>query len=185
MPHRAPPKPPPIEVDDVGRNRVPFLRPLEWIAVALKSFREKPLPSTYLTDAQPVFDLFGNARIEQVQFDQVDGPLGDIEVLTAPTPANKYRLYLSMAYKHDDPVSRLSFAERVVSVPAPIGGFPFAPLDDMETQVTDIWRVVRNATVPPLGRIGAQVDVIGLGARITLLSLFVEMDVGEPHGDIS
>ncbi len=185
MPHRAPPKPPPIEVDDVGRNRVPFLRPLEWIAVALRSFREKPLPSTYLTDAQPVFDLFGNARIEQVQFEQVNGTLGQIEVLTSQTPANKYRLYLSMAYMHDDIVSHVSFAERVISVPVPIGGFPFAPLDDSETQVPLFWRVVRNSTVPPLGRIGAQVDAMGGGGRITVVALFTEMDVGEPHGDIS
>jgi len=185
MPHRAPPKPPPIEVDDVGRNRVPFLRPLDWIATALRTFREKPLPSTYLTDAQPVFDLFGNARIEQVQFEQVNGVLGQIEVLSSETPVNKYRLYLQMAYRHDDIVSRVSFAERTITQPIPIGGFPFAPLDDSETQVALFWRVVRNATVPPLGRIGAQVDALGGGARITLLSLFVEMDVGEPHGDIT
>ncbi len=161
------------------------MRPLEWIAVTLRSFREKPLPSTYLTDAQPVFDLFGNARIENVQFEQVDGTLGDIEVLSSQTPANKYRLYLSMAYQHDDLAARLIFAERVVSVPAPIGGFPFAPLSDVESKTAGQWRVVRNASVPPLGRIGAQVDVLGGGARITLLSLFVELDVGEPHGDIS
>ncbi len=69
MPHRAPPKDfPPIEVVDVGGRVVPFLRPLEWIATALKTFRERPLPATYKTDVQPVFDLFGNARIEQVQF---------------------------------------------------------------------------------------------------------------------
>ncbi|MEE9263823.1 MAG: hypothetical protein V3V11_05155, partial [Vicinamibacteria bacterium] len=78
MPHREPPKPPPIEVDDIGRNRVPFLRSLNWMATALRTFREKPLPSTYFTDAQPVFDLFGNARIEQVQFEQVLGTLGQI-----------------------------------------------------------------------------------------------------------
>ncbi|MEE8608027.1 MAG: hypothetical protein V3S55_10490 [Nitrospiraceae bacterium] len=184
MPHREPPKPPPIEVDDVGRGRVPFLRPLEWIAVALRSFREKPLPSTYFTDAQPVFDLFGNARIEQVQHEQVLGTLGQIEVLTSQTPANKYRLYLQMAYMHDDIGSHVSFAERQVG-PVPIGGFPFAPLDDSETQVPLFWRVVRNATVPPLGRIGAQVDAMGGGGRITIVALFVEMDVGEPHGDIS
>ena len=185
MPHREPPKPPPIEVDATPKNRVPFLRPLEWIAVALRAFREKPLPSTYLTDAQPVFDLFGNARIEQVQVDQVLGSLGQIEVLSSQTPPNKYRLYLSMAYMHDDIVSHVSFAERVVSLPVPIGGFPFLPLDDSETQVPLFWRVVRNATVPPLGRIGAQVDAMGGGGRITLVGLFVEMDVGEPHGDIS
>jgi len=185
MPHRAPPKPPPIEVENVHRNRVPFLRPLDWIATALRSFREKPLPSTYLTDAQPVFDLFGNARIAQVQFDQVDGPLGQLEVVTAAVPANKYRLYLSMAYRHDDLISHLSFAERVISQPIPLGGFPFAPLDDTENQVSGSWRVVRNTTVPPLGNIGAQVDALGGGARITLLSLFVELDVGEPHGNIS
>jgi len=182
MPHREPPKPRPIEVDDVGRNRVPFLRPLEWIAVALRSFREKPLPSAYFTDAQPVFDLFGNARIEQVQFEQIDGALGLIEVVSTVVPANKYRLYLSMAYSHDDLIPRFSFAERVVSVG---GGFPFAPLDDRESQSAGDWRVVRNVTVPPEGTIGAQLNALTGGTRITLRSLFVEMDVGEPHGDIS
>jgi len=183
MPHRQPPKPPPIEVDDVGRNRVPFLRPLEWIAVALRSFREKPLPSAYFTEAQPVFDLFGNARIEDVQFEQVLGTLGLLEVTSAAVPAGKYRLYLSFAYSHDDPiVPRDIFAERVVSV---AGFFPFAPLDDLETRGPGDWRVVRNVTVPPEGNIGAQVNALTVGSRITLRSLFVEMDVGEPHGDIS
>jgi len=182
MPHRSPPKPPPIEVVDVGEGRVRFLRPFEWLAVALRSFRERPLPSTYETSVQPVFDLFGNQRIEQVQYEQVNGTLALIEVLSAKVPADKYRFYLSMAYSHDDPTSRLAFAERQVSDG---GTFPFAPLDDLEIQLTNHWRVVRNVTVPPEGRIGAQVNSLAVGARITLRSLFVELDVGEPHGDIS
>jgi len=161
---------------------VPFLRPLEWIATALRTFRERPLPATYKTDVQPVFDLFGNARIEQVQFEQINGTLGLIEVVTPSVAEDKYRLYLSMAYSHDDPSSRLMFAERVVSVS---GVFPFAPLSDLVVQDTNHWRVVRNVSVPPGGRIGAQVDSLVGGARITLRNLFVELDVGEPHGDIS
>ena len=182
MPHRSPPKPPPIEVVDVGAKSVPFLRPLEWIAVTLRSFRERPLPSTYATEAQPVFDLFGNARIAEVQYEQIDGALGDIEVLSPVVAADKYRLYMSMAYSHDDPTARLAIAQRVVSAS---GTFPFAPLDDTALQPANEWRVVRNVTVPPEGRIGAQVDVLVDGARITLRSLFVELDVGEPHGAIS
>jgi len=162
---------------------VPFLRPMEWIAVALRSFRERPLPSEYNTVAQPVFDLFGNARIEEVQFEEVLGTLGLIEVVSSQVPVNKYRLYLSFAYSHDDPiVDREIFAERVVSV---AGIFPFAPLTDLETRGPNDWRVVRNVTVPPEGNIGAQVNALTVGSRITLKSLFVEMDVGEPHGDIS
>lgn len=161
---------------------MPFLRPLEWIAVTLKSFRERPLPAAYKTEVQPVFDLFGNHRVEQVQYEQVNGTPGLIEVLSAKVPADKYRFYLSMAYSHDDPTDRIIFAERQV---VDAGVFPFAPLDDQEVRSQGQWRVVRNVTVPPEGRIGAQVNSLIGAARITLRSLFVELDIGEPHGDIS
>lgn len=175
-------RPPPIEVVEVGEKPVPFLRPLEWVATALRSFRERPLPGTYVTEARPTFDLFGTHAIENVQFETVAGPLAQIEVLSAAVPEGKYRQYLSMAYSHDDPTDRLAFAERVVSFG---GTFPFVPLDDLEVQVRGHWRVVRNVTVPPGGFIGAQVNSLAAAARLTLISVFVEYDVGETYGAIS
>jgi len=183
MPHvPGPPRPEPVEVVDVGSRPVPFLRPLEWVATALRTFRERPLPSTYTTEARPVFDLFGTHRIEEVVYEKVSGNLVQLEVLSSKVPETKYRQYLSMAYSHDDPISRLVFAERQVSFG---GTFPFIPLDDLEIQATNHWRVVRNVTVPPGGRIGAQVNSLAAAARITLISLYVEYAIGEPYGAIS
>jgi len=178
---------PVIEVEDVTRKRVPFLRPIEWMAIALRSFRERPLPASYATEVQPVFDVFGNASVEEVQFEEVLGALGDIEVTSSQVPVTDYRYYLSFSYQHDDAVAgtRRLQAVRVVSDG---GVFPATAIANEEREglaPSGVFFAVRNVTVPPEGRIGARVEAIAAGARITLRSLFIDLPIGEPHGDIT
>ncbi len=180
-------EPPAIKVQDVGQGRVEYLRAIDWMTIALRSFRERPVPASYSTEVKPVFDVFGNARIEEVQFEEVLGTLGDIEVLSSQVAATDYRYYLSFSYQHDDLVAvnhRLQ-AVRVVSAG---GTFPAIPIANEEREgvaPAGIAFAVRNVTVPPEGRIGARVEAIAVGARITLRSLFIDFPIGEPTGDIT
>ncbi len=180
-----PEKPPPVEVREVGTRPVPFLRAFDWVAVALRSFRERPLPASYTTEAVPTFDLFSSSRINEVQFEEVLGTLGLTEVLSAQVADNKYRLYLSMAYSHSDPVTQSLQAIRVVRAGAL---FPQIALEDPARDglaPQNVIFTVRNFTVPPLGRAGAFAPALAVGARITLRSLFIDLDVGEAHSGIS
>ena len=176
-----------VEVQDVTRKRVPFLRPLEWMAIALRSFRERPLPASYSTEVQPTFDVFGNARIEQVQFEEVLGTLGAIEVFSSLVPETDYRYYLSFSFQHDDAIAGARRLQAIRQV-SDGGAFPAIALANEERDGVApdaVFFAIRNVTVPPEGRIGARVEAIGAGARITLRSLFVELPIGEPHGEIS
>ena len=181
---RKPPDPDPIPVKEVGKNPVPFLRPLDWVATSLRTFRERPLPSTYTTEAVPTFDLFGNARIENVQFEEVLGTLGDIEVTSAKVDPTEYRYYLSFTFQHDDLVSRRLQPGRIIANSA----FPFVAIADEAREGVappNIIFTIRNVTVPPEGRLAARVEAIGGGSRITLQSLFIDYKIGEPTGDIT
>lgn len=185
MPHvREPPKPDPIEVVDVTANPVPFLRPLEWVATALRSFRERPLPGTYTTEARPVFDLFGTSRFPDYGVEVIAGGVGNLEVLTPRIAGNKYRQYLSVDVRHDDGAAthEIRFIRTVQDATL---GFPNIPFAISTAIAAGVHFADRNISVPPDGRIGAEVDAIGAGAQLFLRTLFVEFDVGEPHGSIS
>ncbi len=177
---------PAVDVRDVSKDRVPFLRAFDWVAIALQSFRERPLPSEYATEAIPTFPLFGNARVAEIQFETVTGAPGGVEATLSVVPTGRYRYYLSFSFTHDDIVDRSMQAIRVVSVG---GTFPQAPLTDPARDgaapAGQIF-TARGITVPPEGRIGATVDVgLGGAAVLILTGLFVELLVGEPLGDIS
>jgi len=184
MPHvPGPPKPPPIEVVEVGEAPVPFLRPFDWVATALRSFRERPLPGTYITQASPGFDLFGTSRLPFYTVEVVAGGVGSLEVLGSRVAADKWRQYLSVDVRHDDtPNTHDVRFIRVVQDTAL--GFPSLPFDSSEL-APNIHFTARNISVPPDGRIGADLDVIGIGGQLFLRTLFVEYDIGEPSGDIS
>jgi len=169
-----------------GRAGVPFLRPFEWIAPTLTSFRERPLPSEYSTLVVPTFDLFGTSRVTEVQFETVAGTLGLTEVTLPQVEAQRYRIYLSFAFLHDDAVAQVIQAVRIV--PGPGGGFPFQPLTDPARDGVaprNQWFTARNVTVPPEGRIGALAPGLGVGSRITLRGIFIEYAVGEPHASLT
>ncbi len=184
MPHiPGPPKPNPVEVIEVGEAPVPFLRPFDWVATALRSFRERPLPSTYITQASPGFDLFGTSRLPEYQIELIGGGVNQIEVTSARVPATKWRQYLSASVSHTDGTSRIFTFTRVVQ--HDVLGFPFLPFDSSPSLPANQIFAVRNISVPPDGRIGAQVAALTVGAELFLRTLFVEYDVGEPSGDIS
>lgn len=184
MPHvPGPPKPEPIEVIEVGEAPVPFLRPFDWVATALRSFRERPLPGTYITQASPGFDLFGTSRVGSMVAEVANGGVGNIEVTGARVSALRWRQYLSVSVSHDDVVSRVIQLNRVIQDDAL--GFPILPWAVSESIAAGVLLLGRNVSVPPDGRIGATVPAIAAGAQLTLRSLFIEYDVGEPSGDIS
>jgi len=180
----AKPKVPPVDVVDVGKKPVPFLRPLEWIATALKTFRERPLPGSYTTEAVPTFDLFGTSRLPNYEVEVIQGGLGDIEVTGSRVPTDSWRQYLSASVSHDDIVAREVQMIRVVQDPTL--GFPqltFA-VSRIPLAPGPVF-AVRNVSVPPDGRIGATVFAMGGLSRMTLRTLFIDYAIGESYGSIS
>ncbi len=184
MPHvPSPPKPDPVEVIEVGQAPVTFLRNFDWVATALRSFRVRPLPSTYITQASPGFDLFGTSRIPEYDIEVINGGVGNIEVSGARVAAGKWRQYLSVSVSHDDVVDRVLLFSRIVQDDTL--GFPVIPFDSSEPQSSERTFTTRNVSVPPDCRISASVRAIGGGAQMHLRTLFIEYDVGEPSGDVS
>ena len=183
MPHvPGPPKREPVEVIEVGEKPVPFLRPFGWVATALRSFRERPLPGTYITQAAPGFDLFAMSRVGEMVAEVVSGGPGSIEVVGAKVSRTKYRQYLSVSVSHDDVTSRVISLTRVIQDDTL--GFPILPWAVSESLAAGLIFPGRMITVPPDGRIGATVPAIAGGSQLTLRGLFIEYDVGEPSGDI-
>ena len=171
------------------QRSVPFLRPFEWVATALTSFRERPLPSAYQPTVQPTFDLFASSRIGEFQTENIAGVLGSIEVFGPRVATDKYRLYWSVDVFHDDPASDHQFLFARI-VPDPVLGFPinvFAQTQSLNAFYTGITAnehsAVQNVLIPPDGRIEVVVDQpasMGAGARITMRNMFIELDIGEP-----
>ena len=185
MPFKFPPEESrPVEVVDVTSRPVPFLRPLAWIATTLRSFRERPLPGTYSTEARPTFDLFGTSRLAEYGVEVVNGGVGNIEVAGARVAGDRWRQYLSIDVVHDDGLGphRIRFA-RVVQDDTL--GFPSLSFAESADLAAGIHFTARNVSVPPDGRIAANVDAMAVGAQLFLRALFVEFDVGEPPGGIS
>jgi len=184
MPHvPGPPKPDPVEVIEVGESPVPFLRPFDWVATALRSFRERPLPSTYITQAGPGFDLFGTSRLPEYGVEVINGTIGALEVFAAKVDGNKWRQYLSASISHDDPLALRMRLNRVLQDDTL--GFPTIPFAVSLPFPPGTIFAARNASVPPNGRISGSVRVLGAASRLELRTLFIEYDIGEPSGDVS
>lgn len=181
MSGRFDPDPPPVEVRDVSQSPVPILRALEWIPLAFRAFRERPIPGSYGSEIRPTFDAFGTSRLNDVQFESFNGGVGNIEALLTQVPEGKYRHYLSLAFQHDDAAAtHVLFPIIVVNEN---GTFPQTAIDDPARNgaaPNGEWFTVRNVVVPPEARIGAAVEAIGAGAQIFLRALWIEAFVGEP-----
>lgn len=183
MPHvPGPPKPEPVEVVEVGEKPVPFLRPFDWVATSLRSFRERPLPGTYVTQAAPGFDLFGTSRVGEMKAEVVNGGVDNFEITGSKVSALKWRQYLSVSVSHDDGTDRVITLTRVIQDDAL--GFPILPWAVSESLAMGLTFIGRMVSVPPSGRIGATVPAISLGNQLFLRALFIEYDIGEPSGDI-
>lgn len=184
MPHvPGPPKPEPIEVVEVGEAPVPFLRSFDWVATALRSFREKPLPASYITQAAPGFDLFGTSRLPEYGIEVIAGGANQLEVFGARIAPGRWRQYLSLSVSHDDVVNRIMRFNRVVQDDTL--GFPEIPFAVAAGLPSGEIFTARNVSVPPDGRVSGSVAAIGVGAQLFLRTLFIEYDVGEPSGDVS
>jgi len=182
---RPPPKRPPVDVVDVGTRTVPFLRPLEWVAVALRTFRERPLPGSYTTEAVPSFDLFGTSQLPNYEVEVIQGAISAIEVTGSRVPTDRWRQYLSCSVSHDDIIVNRE-VQMIRVVEDPLLGFPQLPFAVSRIPlVSNLVFAVRNVSVPPDGRIGASVFAITVGSRLTLRTLFVDFAIGEPYGNIS
>jgi hypothetical protein len=166
-------------------NEVQILRAFDWISPALTTFRERPLPGSYLPIIRPVMDVFGTSRLREVHYEQVLGGLGNVELLHGPVDSGHYRHYLSIQFSHDDAtvISREFAAVRVVTTDG--GGlFPSVALSDGVPTPALRLRAERNITAPPLSWVGARAGGLDAASRITLRVLWIEFPLGESFRSI-
>lgn len=175
-------------------------RAFEWLAKTFVANRDAiPLPRGFWNTISPTVDVFGTERMgnfgtdPSLGFAEVQGALGGLEVshsLVALTGRNapRVRLYLSMEYWHDDPVPRVIRPGRIV----PTGtGFPFVAHRDGATTAGDVLATgigrlaVRNFTVGPNMAAAARANAMGVGARLTIRVMWIEMNLGEYARSVS
>jgi len=169
------------------QRSVPFLRPFAWVATALTSFREKPLPSAYTPTATPTFDLFGSSRLVDFQVENIQGDIGSIEILGPRVAVDKYRIYLSVDVFHTDVSGHKMLFSRVV--PDPTLGFPVVTFaTSLKGVIANEHVSVQNILIPPDGRIECVASLpatLSGGSRLTFRNMFIEMDIGEPAGGVT
>ncbi len=155
-------------------------RAITWIARTLTANRDSnPTPAGVIDQILPNVDIFGSQRIEELQFETLDGDLAGIEATHGPVPQGAVRQYLSMEYSTDDAgvgSPRRLRPGRVVAVST---GFPFVSFADEQLAPAGEFFAVRNFTVGPGGFAAVTADAMSAGAVITLSLLWVETPVGE------
>ncbi len=152
-------------------------RSITWIAKALTANRDaNPTPEGVLDVILPNVDIFGTQRVAEMQFATVLGFLGNVEAFHTTVPAGFYRRYFAMEYSNDDPVAQELRGGMILSTPA---GFPFVALKADALIPQNQLVVLRNFTVPPLGRAAVSAIAINPAARLTLNLLWIEAPVGE------
>jgi hypothetical protein len=170
-----------VPVREVGRTGVQMLRPFEWVATVFQSFRDRPLPASYKTEVQPVFDIFGSERVGTFTFEVSIGVLGGLEAFGSKVPGDRYRFYYSAECFHTDigVTHHISFSR---ILPDPLLGFPSIGFDSGSVFSTPSFQVfsTRNVTLQPEGRMTCRVTTMGVGARLAISALFVELPIGEP-----
>lgn len=170
-----------VPVREVGRTGVQMLRPFEWVATVFQSFRDRPLPASYRTEVQPVFDIFGSAQIGNFVLSVTAGDLGGLEAFDSKVPGDRYRVYLSASTFHTDiGVTHHITFNRII--PFTGLGFPVAPFDSGSIFATPAFQTfaTANYTLPPESRTSVQSITMGVGARLFLTTLFYELPIGEP-----
>lgn len=165
---------------------------LDWLTRVLPSTQEPAAGiDSYITTAIPVIDAFGTHRVREIQFAQVVGALGGLEIIhpgAGPVPGmggvnlGEYHHYLSAEVFHDDVGNHdLTFGRIVTRTPGPSGpGFPFSAFRDAIDAVPNRRYAVRGVTVPEGGWIAVQADAMGGGARMEGRFLWIELPNGEP-----
>ncbi len=155
-------------------------RAITWIAKSLTANRDaNPTPEGVVDVILPNVDIFGTQRIPELQFAQIAGIPGGLEVSHTRVPDGFYRHYQTIEYFHDDPVVGGRGLRGGVIVATPAGLFPFVALKADSGVVANEHQVLRNFTVGPASRAAARIDVIAPGARLDITLLWIEIPVGE------
>ncbi len=152
-------------------------RAIRWMAKTLTANRDAlPFPRGITDQINPVIDVFGSQRIEELQFAVILGGLAAVEITHGAVPIDQVRQYLSMEYSSNDPAGVDLRAGRVVPTST---GFPFAAMSDQVTAPANQTFAVRNFTVGPGGFAAVQATAMAVGARMTITVLWIDTPIGE------
>lgn len=155
-------------------------RALRWIATSLSANRDaNPIPSGYVDQILLTLDSFGTDRLADVQIETVDDTIGSIEIVHSQVPAGRVRYYSSMEYSHNDVgVPHRLRPGQVIPTPA---GFPFASFRDEILAPDGDFLATDPFWLGPLARAAVRADAMGLGARMRITPVWIEMALGEYH----
>ncbi len=152
-------------------------RAIRWMATTLTANRDAlPFPTGITDQINPVIDVFGSQRADEMQLATVIDTLGSIEVFHTIVPADTVRQYQSMEWSHNDGAAHSLRPGRIIRSAAGFlfGGFEteqnFGPLD---------FHAARNITVGAGDRLAVRADAMGAAARMTLTVVFIDAPLGE------
>lgn len=158
-------------------DEVQIMRQFGWVAPVLTTFRERPLPGSYVPKLNAGFDIFGTSRIGEVQYATLVSAVAAIELTHTKVPVDRWRHYMTMNYQHDDAITQQVLTPGIVL--SDTSGFPFVGIAGAAVTTEDRPRNVRNIVVPPLGFIGVQAGAMGAGSVLKLDVIWIEYPVGE------
>ncbi len=167
-------------------NPVPILRGFRWMATSLETFRSRPLPGQYLPLIQPTFDTFGTEIFgQEIGFESVQSGLGDLELLHTRIPRDRIRQYISLEWFHDDSIGAPRRLQ-LIRVLETAGGFPQIAIRPDRVMAGGSGNPAlqeREGTQMVVGMpnqwVGVRAGDMGVGARMTLRVMWVDMPVGE------
>ncbi len=152
-------------------------RAIRWMAKTLTANRDPlPFPEGIINVVNPIIDVFGSQRIEEIQFEIVNAGLGEIQVVHGPVPIETVRQYLSMEYVHDDVVNRGLRAGRLIRTPTAVS---FAGMRDEISVPAGQFLAVRNFTVGPTNFAAVETAAMGAGGRMAVIVTWIDTPTGE------
>lgn len=111
-----------------------------------------------------------------VEQESISSLAGQLELTHEKVSSNRWRLYLSIEYWHNDTVNREIAPARVVETS---GTFPIARFRDEISVAGDFRLAARQISIGPGNRIAVETRAIGAGARLFASVVWIELPLGE------
>lgn len=161
-----------------------FRRSFPWLQRTLTPVIPIAGPNEILSTLLPVVDIFGTQQIENQEFAEVLGGVGNLEVFHDAVPPQRIRLYSAIEMTHDALLPSWVRIGQIVS-PGPgvasFVGFQPAALRPAASspQQGEGAIALRSLWVGPGNRAAGRINAIAAGEQLTLRLVWVEMVLGE------
>jgi hypothetical protein len=162
-----------------------FRRSFPWIQRAIDPVVPVRGPSFFADSLIATFDIFGTQKIDDQRFEQVPGGVDQVEVFHDAVPADRIRLYSAVELTHDDGAANRWIRIGQIISPGP-GSFSFVGFTSAALRPAAVSPeqgegaiAMRSMWVGPGNRIAGRVNLLTVGAQITLRLVWTELVLGE------